>query len=807
MNRILNNQKQSWQALRKKPGLIFTITATMGMTTGALLCVLTLAYVLLVQPLPYPDQHRLYKVNPQITTEGSNKTISAWAYPAMVEFYKSQQVLEQSAMLSFGEDVLINHPAQPTLHTGYATPEWFDMVGAPMAMGRSFDDTQGVDKHVPVAVISFRVWQDVFAADPQIIGKQMDFSGVSFKVIGVMAKSFIDPQLYRTGIKTDVWLPWDYNLSSWLARNWQRLSGQFMLVGKKPADKSDNAVANVIEQQLTQLWQPNTTGSDRFKGARFGIELVSFKSHILGDIAGAILLLLAGAAGLMLIATVNVANVLMSRTAEQHRTLAIRAALGASPGRLFYTLLGESAQLMLFSIVLALPMAAFGFSVLQQWMAGIFPRVDEVTLGPITILFALIVVVAFALCFAWLGSRTINYRELNRTLQSSGKGTGVQVSRKMRATLIFSQVALASSLIFVNGVLFSDAYKILQKPSGFNIDNMLRLNLSFNQAQWPGDNELKPIMADLQTRLEQLPQVERVVRSYSPLSRFSVNNFREESSGERFFVRYQTVSRDYFDMIGQPVLEGELFGELDQKSYAPRIVINDELAKAMAKDGSAVGMKLLGRRNRAYTVVAVVKSVTMPGQTKPEYRAYVPASLGLGSAIIKLKPGQKLTSEQVVSVLTDVDPRFSVGRLDDLAQLKFERLFPQYMTTVVTAVLALLSLFIAAVGLYGIVSYSTQLRRTEIGTRMAIGATKGMLIKLLLKDNAKPVCWGLGFGLLLLVAIYALKADVLGAYLGIDSVLVYVLTLASISVITFIACYLPLAQYVNKPAIHALRGQ
>jgi predicted permease len=733
--------------------------------------------------------------------------VSAFAYPALVEVYRNQTSMEQVAMLSFGQDVLTSHASQPTLDLGFVTPQWFSLVAAPLLMGRVFDETQGLGSNVPVAVISYQTWQQVFDGDRAILDKTVDFTGVSYKVIGVLAEQFVDPQLYQRGTSTQVWLPWDHNLNIWRNRNWVGLVPDLMLVGKLPLDKSIAQVTQAMDANLNNLWLPQTSYSKRFDGVKLNAKLMSFSSHILGDVANALMLLIIGALGLVLIATVNIANLFMSRTAEQQRPLAIRAAVGATPGKLFKTLLAESSLLMICSMVLALPLAIAGFSILQTYMADIFPRLDELSLRPITLLIALVTVVVFALVFAWMGSRTINYRALNLTLQSSGKGAGVQVSQKVRTSLIFIQVALASILIFANVLLFNEAYSKIKQPLGFKLDHISRLNLSFSGGSWPPVKELTPIMDELSQELQALPSVAKVSRSYSPMSRFSVDNMEDLATNQRFFVEYKTVAYDYFSMIEQPLIAGDSFSEQQYRQHDRVMVINDKFAKVLAPNGSALGLQVKGRSKRAYTVVGVVKGIVIPGKSNVPMRAYVPASTGLGSAMIQLNLDQHLTRETMVKVLQKVDGRFTVGRLDSLKALQDKQLFPQYMTVVATAVLALLSLFTAAVGLYGILSYSTEMRRTELGTRMAVGATKAHLVKLILTDNSFPVIGGLAFGGILLSIVYLMKFSWLMPYVGAGMVVIYIGTLLSIALITFGACYLPLTRYVNRPAIHALRGE
>ncbi len=806
MKRFLTNQKQVWDSLKKKPGFVFTVVATMGITLGALLCILTLAYLLFLKPLPYPEQENIYKLENHVFVNEGKEVVNAFSYPGLIHLYKKHTLFSEMALLSYVQDVLTSHPSQPTLDLGFASPELFPLVGGTMALGRGFDESEGLDNHHPVAILSYDTWMNIFSGDENILNRTVDFTGVTYRIIGVLSKSFIEPQLYQTGMKTQIWLPWDYSITEPQKEHWARLIPKLILVGKKSDDKAISLIEQINTKQMNEAWKANTSHIESLKGSNAKIKLVSFREAILGESGNTIILLIVGVIGLVLIATVNITNLFMSRTAEQQRILAIRAALGATKNNLFRTLLAESSQLMFISILIALPISAVGFQLLQHYLSDILPRVEELSIGAFTFLLSMMIVVIFALAFATFGSRLINYRALNLTLQSSGKGTGVQVSKKIRRFLIASQVAIATILIFVNVILFNHAVKIINEPMGFSLDNIQRLNLSYSADEWPNKDIIISTMTDIEKKLEQFPQVELVSRSNSPLRKFYVKSMNDLDTNTNYIFEFKSVNHNYFEMICQAFLEGDDFSEVDQRDHNRVIIINDEFAKKLAPNGSAVGKKLITRGNNIYTVIGVVSGIKQPGRNRVPLRAYSPAPLAFGNMMIKLKDNQLLNREQVVSLLQKVDKMFTVGRLDSLEVLRNQVLFPQYVTVITTAILAILSLFIAAIGLYGIISYSTQMRKSEFGTRMAIGADKGMLIRLVLKDNVIPVAGGILFSLIGMLIYYISQTQMLREYINVDTIILFSETLISILLITFIACYLPLSKYVNKPIINTLRG-
>lgn len=807
MNQFIFQQKQAWVSLKKKPAFVATVVTTMGTTLGALLCILTLAYLLILQPLPYPEQDRLYNVAHAIGDKTGETNAEAFTYPGLLNLYKSQEVFEQASIINYGQDVLTSLPNQPTLNTGYATPEWFDMLGASMQLGRMFEATEALDTFNPVAILTYQTWQQEFAGRPDILDTKVSFSGVSYRVIGVLAKKFVEPQIKATGMTTHIWFPWDYNLDVRMKERWGNISGSLTFVGKIKSTLSAIQVEQIITPLVHDIWVENVSAIPFFAGWSINMKMQSLQSVILGESQNTVYLLLAGVLGLVLIAFANIANLFMSRTAEQQRQLAIYAALGAKKSHLFKALLAESGLLMFMSIVLALAIAACGFYVMQSQLAAVLPRVNELSLNLVTFIAALFFALVFSVLFAFLSSKMINYRALNSILQSSGKGTGVQVSKRFRQALIISQVAIATLLVFANIGLFREAVDTITKPTGFSVENMTQISLSVSASTFPPAEEVAPVMTELKKKLLELPQVEEISQSGSVLSGFGLWALTAIATNENYTPESTGVSDNYFSMMGQALLEGDYFSVADVKDRNRVMIVNDVFAKRLSPTGSAIGLQISpGGDREPFTIVGVVKGVTMPEQSTIPMRVYTPAGLSTTQMTLRLKSGQTITREEVVSAINSVSSLYALFSLEVLQEIKQKRLFTQYATAITTAVLALITLFLASIGLYGILSYGTQMRRFELGTRMAIGAKRKQLIGLIVKDNAWVIALGVAFSVVVMLVIYIGYQDVIAVYLGLDLLAVFIFTVAIISLLSLFACYWPLRQFINQPAIHSLRG-
>lgn len=803
MNHSIYQLKQAWAGLSAKRGFLVTVVTTLGITLGALLCILTLAYVVIAKPLPYPEQDRLYQLDSIFFDGNAEEVFSAYTHPSIVHLFENQTLFDQSALVYYGEEVLISHPTQPTVRTTFVTPSWFTLLDSKMELGRAFEKTETIDSFIPVAILSYETWQDKFNGDSKILEQSVTFNGTSFRVVGVTDKEFIEPQLASTGITTDFYLPWDYNSAAAQIDDWGLVDGNRRFVGKFNGPLSTAQAEQTLTTLVNSTWRENVSDIPAAEGWTIKMKLQSFKNVILGDTKNTVLLLLVGVIGLVLIACTNITNLFMSRTAEQQRDLAIQAAVGASKSHLFKSLFAQSGLVVFISVLVALVIAVTGFWVLQHYLALQLPRVDELAVNGVTLGFALLIALVLGLVFARLSTNMINYRALNTTLQSSGKGTGIQVSQKVRRWLIISQVAIVTLLVFVNMGLLKDSLKVINHPLGFEIENTV--NLKIDTGGGLSEDEIKPLMFELKNKLLNLHQVEDVAHGVAPFGYYGNNAQTIEATQEHLVVDTRIIDNRYFQMIGQPLIEGDYFSAADIKDERNLLIINDVYAAKLAAEGRALGSKVLFGSN-VYTVSGVVKGVQMPTDTEIPLRAYQPIRESYPEFMLKLKPRQSLPPETAVAMLHEVSSQFNLVALETLDDQRDQLLFTQYTTAITSAVLAALTFLLASIGLYGILNYATQMRRFELGTRMAIGAKGKDVVGLIIKDNAGVVGIGIVISLIVSLALSIGFSEALASYINLHLVVLFFVTVALICIMALFACYWPLRPIINSSPIQSLRG-
>jgi predicted permease len=812
MNLFIYQLKQAVLSLKKKPGFVFSVVSTMGITLGALLCVFTLAYVMLIKPLPYPEQERLYRVDSQQFDAAGALNVTAFSYPSLVHLYKNHQAFEQVALSIYDDEVLTSLATQPTLSTAYVTPEWFELTGSMMAMGRYFSESESLNSNIPVAVLSYQTWMDDFAQSADILNEKVTFRGVSFQIVGVLSAEFIEPKISTIGRETKVWLPFDFNAGgeTYRARWWDR-ANNLTFIGKLESGTNVEQAQAQITQLVNETWQENIDQNGYNKGWHIEAKLLSFQSVILGESGRSAYLLLLGVIGLLAIAFINIANLQLSRTVEKKNQLALRAAVGAKRKDLFSVLFAESFLLMFGVLLLALIVAQAGFDVLQTYLQQVLPRVNELSLGLFTLTSAVVISLLLAILFALLSYRAIDLRRLNNSIQTSGKGTGLQVSKSMRKFLVISQVTVATVLIFININLLKTSLETIYDSSVMNVEQLSSVELTQSDSSTLSRAETSAITAEIQQKISQLPQVSVASRNSSPLTDGEGTwSLTEVASNQIVLPLGKSVDSHYFSLLGQRLLVGDNFIESHFTDRAPVLVINEQLAKQLvaAEQGdlsAALGKQLSFGGPSAFTIIGIVNDYKLPGKTIIPSRVYMP-NLNRSNLLIKVKENQTLTREQLVSVIQSTSKSFSLFEFSTLEEQKAQRLFSQYTAAITTAALTVITFILSAIGLYGILSYSTQMRRFEIGIRMAIGAKRGDLIKLIIFDNAGAILLGVLFSVGVLSLLTIGFSETVNQYLTLQLLPVFIVTLAIISMLSLFACYFPLRQYINKPVSHALKG-
>ncbi|EGM77046.1 ABC-type antimicrobial peptide transport system, permease component [Rheinheimera sp. A13L] len=759
--------KTAWKNLHRRRGFALSIVLTMSITLGILLNAVGLFYYLVLQPLPYPESEQLYKVEQLQIDKSGLPNVNAYGYASLMHLYQQQQqdqaLFSSVGLAHYDDEVLVSHPAQPKLATSYITADFFQTLGAWPQLGQLFHPVSNPDLAEPVAVLSYSVWQSLYSADPDIIGKVLSIRGNSYKVAGVLAADFVEPALAQSGRQTAIWLPWHFNPATESIRSrWGDRANPRIFIGKLKADIPLQQAQQSLTDLVDRTWQQEVAAIPFYQGWRVEMKVSSLRQVIFGESNLAAYLLLAAAIALLLIATANIANLLLARAAERNKELALCAALGARPAQVRLILLSEIAVLMAISALIGWGISLVGRWFIRHNLPDVLPLsgYDSISYSPL--LLAIALTLGLAMLFAWCSAKLLslgqlNYRQLQAHLTSSGKGSAAQTPGTVRQALVYSQVAVAGFLLLVNLTFLLSAVSSIRDQQVFATADLLNLDVRLNTPQPLVPEQYNAVLSQLTTELRLLPQVEAVSRAMSPLvSASNTWSLIDERSQKTVLPQAQIVDEHFFQVTAQPLLEGQDFSKQQVQTADKALIINDVLARHLYPDGSAIGQRLSfdlsAGADASFTIIGVVQGLKKPGEATVPPRVYRPMNSGSSFTLV-LKSGQQLQKHQLMATLQQVSDMLVIYQLDSLEQQKARLLKSQYLTAAAAIVLTLLSLLLAAVGLYGVIHYNVQLRTSEIGIRLALGASKHYIVRLFLRDNALPFFTGLLSSILLVLTV------------------------------------------------------
>jgi predicted permease len=810
--KLLRELKNSIASLKTVPGYVLTIVLTLGITLGVLVSMFNLNYLLNFEPLPYPDQERLVISNWEHKDDGKPRFSNAQNYPGLREMAGVDGLFEQTSFIKYGEEIQLNDSKKPKLKAAYIQQGFMDLLATPFAQGRGFQQTEAKDTNNPVAVISYKLWQENFAGQSDILGQKLQFNDITFSIIGVTAKSFNEPQIMALGHQTQVWMPWDFLPEIKDDKtNWGLFFIDIFMLGKLNPDQTINQAEHVLSTQINNTFKSEVTGVPYFDKRIITVTLPKLEQVILGDATSRTFMMLMGVLVLMLIAAVNITNLVMARTANNHRKYSIQAALGAQKIHIFTSIFSETWLVMTGASILAIVVAFISNTLLISNTQEYIPRVNELSINAITLVFAFSVAWLLAFIFAIASSQQIKYRKLAPALQSSGKGAGLQISKKVRNTLMISQVALSAILVTCNVYVLNNSLESINKPLGFNSKDINYLDVEIGGTGISTRDEWASIVKEVKNKLISNPTIYEIsTASNAPMARtknmeWTIAVTTELGGGDKIGPGIAMVDENYLPIIELPLVEGRNFFANEAIERAKFAVINETMAKMVSSDESAINKPLyIPRQKDPYIVIGVVKDLTIPEQDNSP-RMYIP-SINSAKFMIKYQEGKELSVEQLNQTLAEVNSQIYLYDSYSMSEVHHAKISLDKVFAWCSASLGLLSLLLAGIGIYGMFSYTIALRKFELGIRMAIGATPKRITTLILGDALKPVIVGLFASILLLLGLYSYinsstEYVVTTQYVGLISAALLIVVTA------MLAGLLAVRSTINKSAIHALNNR
>jgi putative ABC transport system permease protein len=799
MTSALDDIRYALRVLRKSPTFTFVAILTLALGIGANTAIFTVVNAVLLRPLPYHDPSRLLMVWVDLTGRGGPAT--EWTGPANQADWSTRTGVFDGVATIRGWNATLSDGDLPEALPGEQTTwQYFDVLGVAPELGRTFRQRDDVPNAPRVVILGHRVWRDRFGSDPGVLGRLISINGEDHEIVGVMPASFRPVQVREAAL----WRPLRWDLTNpprdvAFAHTIARLAPGVSL-------ERARAELNVLAQQLQREY-PKTDRGKR-------INPVPLHERETGEVRIALFVLLGAVAFVLLIACVNIANLLLARASGRVREIAVRRALGADRRRIVRQMLTESLLLAGAGGVLGVLCGTWGVSLLKAIAPSDTPRIGDVSVDPRVLLFAAAVTFATGLLFgfapAWHASRD----EMTPALKEGGRGQLGDGGTRARRAFIVAELALALMLLVGSGLLLRTFVALQQSNLGFNPDHVLAGFALPPAATYKTDADRRAFYDRLLERTSALPGVRiAALSSVIPQGGDSDTNFfiegrpRAQSSDQALITWYREVSASYFDAMEIPLRRGRLFTTNDT---APVIVVNETFTRRYLPGEDPLGKRLAFGDDRWFTIVGVVGDVKVRGPRDPGHvETYVPYwQLPEAGINVVLKTGVDPGSlvEPLKRAVKDVDPTIAVSGVESMDGLLAESNSAPRFYAMMVAAFATLALLLAAVGIYGVMAYTVAQRRTEIGVRLALGAAERQIFALVLGDSLKLTAMGLVIGTAAAVAVSRSMASMLFG-VGQTDPATYAFTAVLLVLVGLAASYVPARRAMRTDPMTALRAE
>jgi putative ABC transport system permease protein len=794
--------------LRNNPGFAAVAILTLALGIGANTAIFSVVYAVLLKPLPYPHSEQLFNVFEQMEKDASAQT--GWSYPNFAELREQNHIFTDVAGSQHHELTLTGRGEPSTVSASVVTPEFFSVFQVSPLAGRVLSSEDGRPASPAVVVMSEGMWRGVFGSDPNIIGSSINLDKRPFTVIGVVPASFGFPAILD---KQQVWIPIRHDplFSAWIARrggHWLTVTGRLKPgISKAEAQSELDALAGRLAREFPA------------ENAGWLVRMIPLRKMLVEGVASPLLLLLAAVGLVLLIACANIANLLLARATSRAREMAMRAALGAGRARIVRQLLSETALLGLLGGLAGILLAWWGVQALTSFLPATLPQVNEIRVERLVLLFALLLSglssCLFGLAPAWFLTRS----DLESSLRGDGRsGESVQGIRA-RSILASSEVALAMVLLVTAGLLVRSLGRLTTVDPGFAVRHILKTDVSLPQFQYSTPQQWSAFADELLTRLAAEPGLRDsafavplpIADNFVNLG-FEIVGTPSSSQAESRTANYVSATPGYFRLMSIPLLSGRTFDRRDAGSARKVCVVSEALRRMYFPNQDPVGQRLMfafpPASPQPREIIGVVGDVLDRGLgTGPAPMMYVPyaqAPFWGGNIVIRTNlepPAAAAAIRRRVAELDKDLPVSGVVKLEDLVDSSVAQ--PRFRTYLLE-LFATLAVLLAATGIYGVISYSVARRTREIGIRVALGASRAGVLKLVVGESLLLTFAGLALGVPGALLAGRLLKNMLFRVSPADPITL-VAVAAVLLAVAFFASYVPVRRAMRVNPTEALR--
>lgn len=809
METLWNDLSYGIRMLLKSPGFTFVAVLTLALGIGANTALFSVVNAVLLTPLPYPEPDRLLKIY-QKTAQFDRASVS---YPNFLDWQKDNRTFQRMAAQRTDDFNLTGAGEAERLRGDMVSARFFPMLGIRPLLGRAFSPEEDRPGAPPVALISDALWKRKFGSSPGILGRTISLNGTAFTVIGVLATStHLEPNL-------DLYVP----IGQWSEPHfWDRRMSFGMHVFAQLAPGSALTQARQDMDRIARNLAASYPEADAGKG----VTLVPLKQDIVGNVRPFLLVLLLAVGFVLLIASTNVANLLLARSTSRLHEFAVRAALGAGRARVIRQLLTESVLLAVLGGGFGLLLSAWGIQAVLRLLPSGLPRGDTVGLDGRVLLFTLAISLFAGLLFGLAPAFRTSQIHMQQSLRENARGLGVGRQR-IQGALVVAEMALALVLLVGAGLMIRSLAGLWKVNPGFNPHNLVTFGFSVAPSLLSDPSASRAVIRDLPDKIRAVPGVEAVsvaggslpMSSDSELPFWLEGQSRPLTDNERNWTLLYLDQPDYLKAMGIPLQRGRFFTTHDDAHSALVAVVDEAFARKYFPNqdplGKRVNLELVG----AAEIVGVVGHIRQwgldvgndrfvqaqihlpvlqtPDQFMPMVARGMTVVLRAGGSPLSLMPAIR----QVVGQMNNEQVIYNVQTMDSIVSWS---LAVRRFSMILLALFASLALILASVGIYGVISYTVGQRSREIGIRVALGAGRKDVLRSIVGQGARMSVIGVAIGIVAALALARLMSTMLYG-VGPSDPVTFVAVAALLMAVALIACYIPARRALRIDPIDTLR--
>ena len=816
MQSLLQDLRYGLRMLLHKPGFAAVAIITLALGIGANTAIFSVVNAVLLRPLPYRDPGKLVRIYTEFPTMDLKKF---WmSPPEFLDIQNEAQSWESvGGWTTTGRNVATSTDEPVRVTAAIITSGLIDTLAVQPALGRNFTTEEEGHGGPPAALISDGLWRRAFGQTADIVGKQIQVNAQPTTVVGVMPPDFVFPP--GSNDPAEMWLPLQLDPANPGGRG----SHFLYVIGRlNPQARIEQARSEI--DSLIAGWRSQNRAMHLPDPERHPILMVPLHEDVVGAARPAVLMLLGAVVFVLLIACVNVANLLLARAESRRREFSIRLALGAGRGRLLRQFLAEGMILVVLGAASGILLAKIGLRLVLAAAPDSIPRTAEIGIDPTVLGFTLGVSILSIIVFAMAPLLQMRARDLATTLRGSGQRTsGGGGSHKLRKTLVVAEIALAVIPVIGSGLMIRAFWKLRQVDVGFDPRGVTAFNLQLPASRYQNQDRLR-FANQLEERLGALPGVTSASEASGlpPLRPINANDtdiedYQATPDGPAENVDYwNTVNEGYFKAMSIRTLEGRTFEASDRNESAQKVmVINQSMARRFWQ-GSPIGRRVNPGFQTPpvwFTVIGIVDDAKNLGVDKPagtELYFLLPQTAAFGvntrmSFVVRsVGTSAAAIASSIRSTVRDLDPSVPIFQLETMSDVVADSLVRPRFLSLLLGAFSAIAVSLAAIGIYGVMAYSVTQRTQEIGVRVALGATTQNVLAMVVGEGLKMTAAGLGVGLIGAFALTRLMASLLFEVSATDP-FTFAMVAFGLTAVGLLACFLPARRAAKVDPMVALR--